>query len=532
MVQRGEIYKEMSVECEFCNGTFKSRQSMLYHQKNTKFCRDYRDIRFNCTRCTYTTLSINDIDKHLTTCTCSNKEITDTIADTDDTIADNTATSIKIYETRLAIEKAKNEIWMTIIEKNLNIKLPDIISDENNKVQFYPIDGIDIDIIVHKYLYKPPTEVIEGLVEDVTPIDSDITKKKNYRSLKGSLTDIDIPNPTEPKTPTPTPPIIFIEDLQTSIEYFNDIFEKLKHTRNYTKLLEDFRDKRSRIFSSMILEDYISLIQDHITRLKDIFITKNYTEKKIQTIISKSLTSLEARLVSSNSHIETHLDVNELNIFLSVIKKKSDHSRIYTPYIEESMYTRFYNYGIVVFSLNKMIDNLLFNIHGYNNIIYLPLQKSSVTDPYSFYILEKVNGDKKFWRMDCRLEELLTSLVSNLLPYMVGMFRILYKRVFGDNDFRMDYSTRCQLTDGDCTQLLQNIILISKTNVFHKILKQKVCNMSTYKPTDNDKFNLQGDDALQRKRLQDKEEPDAVDVLKQIFDSISTEEMVDFYRTI
>jgi hypothetical protein len=111
------------------------------------------------------------------------------------------------------------------------------------------------------------------------------------------------------------------------------------------------------------------------------------------------------------------------------------------------------------------------------------------------------------------------------------MFRILYKRVFNDNDFRKDYVSRCQLTDGDCEQLLQNIILLSKTNTFHKLLKQKVCTMSTYKPSDNDKFNLYGDDALQRKRLQDKDEPDSIDVLKQLFDSISIEEMVDFYRS-
>ena len=54
--------------------------------------------------------------------------------------------------------------------------------------------------------------------------------------------------------------------------------------------------------------------------------------------------------------------------------------------------------------------------------------------------------------------------------------------------------------------------------------------MSTYKLTENDKINLHGDDALQRKRLQDREESDAVDILKQLFDDISTEEMVDFYR--
>ena len=47
---------------------------------------------------------------------------------------------------------------------------------------------------------------------------------------------------------------------------------------------------------------------------------------------------------------------------------------------------------------------------------------------------------------------------------------------------------------------------------------------------ENDKFNLYGDDSLQRKRFHDKEDVDLVDIIKQLFDDISSEQAVDFYR--
>jgi hypothetical protein len=42
---------------------------------------------------------------------------------------------------------------------------------------------------------------------------------------------------------------------------------------------------------------------------------------------------------------------------------------------------------------------------------------------------------------------------------------------------------------------------------------------------------LYGDDALQRKRFQEKDDGDLVEIIKQIFDGISSEDAVDFYRS-
>ena len=114
---------------------------------------------------------------------------------------------------------------------------------------------------------------------------------------------------------------------------------------------------------------------------------------------------------------------------------------------------------------------------------------------------------------------------------MISMFRKLYRDVFGDNDFRKDYNSKCQLTECDCEQLLQNIITVGQPKDFYNIVRTIVKNKATYTPTENDKFNLYGDDSLQRKRFHDKEDIDLVDIIKQLFDDITSEEAVDFYRS-
>jgi hypothetical protein len=523
-VQKKRINKEMNLTCEFCKRKYISQNDLDSHTRTAKFCRDYRNIRFGCKKCNYITDSILNIDKHTKTCTCDKQEsiipppippaIPPAIPPPDP------YTRIRQLEIMIAIEKVKSDIWRSLLETNTSIKVPDVVEIEDNTVIFLPIKGVDIQIIVNNYIAIPtivPTDDVNNHIQ------VDTIKKQNYKTAKGII-DL-VPERV---------PIIDIcieqENIQSNTQYFDDLFDKLSQTRFSTKILEDIKNKRLEMFKSMYLEDYIELINQHVKRITDIFRAKKYIDKKINPIICKGLSSLEARLITSNAHIENHIDIDELSTLLVVLQKKTDCNTYYIPYLESTLCNKFYNYGIVVFPIGKLLDNFLFNKHDLHNIIYLPHAKSSEDDPYSYYVLDNIKDNKRQWRMDCRLEELVTSLTSNLLPYMIGMFRILYKLVFNDNEFRSDYMYKCQLTDGDCEQLLINIIIISKTHDFRKLIRYKIRQKSTHQTTPNDKFNLYCDDPLQRKRLNDKE-CDAVDVIKQLFDGISTEDMVDFYRS-
>ena len=112
------------------------------------------------------------------------------------------------------------------------------------------------------------------------------------------------------------------------------------------------------------------------------------------------------------------------------------------------------------------------------------------------------------------------------------MFRKIYYDVFDDNIFRIDYSNKTQITECDCEQLLQNIFLLSQPIKFCNKIRFLIMKNASYTPTENDKFNLYGDDTLQKKKFQHTIKTDnIVDVIKELFDSITTEDAVDFYRS-
>ena len=209
-------------------------------------------------------------------------------------------------------------------------------------------------------------------------------------------------------------------------------------------------------------------------------------------------------------------------ILLDHLRSHSGTEKNYSIFNCLSICKLFYNYGSVMFSFRQLINIFLFNKYGFNNVIYLPLSKNTVEDPYSFYILTSTDKGKRWWTMDCRLENLTTDMISQIKPYMIGVFKKIYRDVFGDNEFRHTYHETCQITEYDCEQLLLNIILLSKPKTFSKLLRDIVKDKGTISSTDIDKFNLIGDDNHQRKRFNEKDDIDLADEIKQLFDGISS----------
>jgi hypothetical protein len=387
----------------------------------------------------------------------------------------------------------------------------------------------------------PQTKLAEIVKDEVIDSLDDLSKsrKQSYRSIKTYLTGLIQEEPTEQdridKISLVDSKIQDIlegfEDLKEVEKSFQDTFIALKQSRIYTKILSDLGKKRMSIFGRMSLASYKNLLSEQIRMMESIFREKNYTEKKSSTIISNGLTALESRLLSYGSYTQTHIEIDEIQKLEISLELEKYSPKEYVQYDSVAFVNYFHNYGLVLFSLKKNLERYLFNRYDFWNVVYLQLPKNTKDDPYSFYILERVTKEKRYWKMDCRLEDLSSNLISSILPIMVGMFRKLYKDVFGDNDFRNDFSSKCQITECDCEQLLQNIILISKPKEFYNLVREMVVNKATYIPTENDKFNLYGDDSLQRKRFHDKEDVDLVDIIKQLFDDITSVQAVDFYRS-
>lgn len=487
---------------------------------------------------------------------------------------------------QLVLERFKNKIYRHLIESNTNIRIPDILTEEEDGIHIWTGNGI-LPVHVHelfngeedimfadttKVERKPPArkslknevdekvstpsspEVTKNdiplkkitnendykIKEDIDVVDdSNKLRKQSYRSIKTYVSNLVQEEQSESDR---IDKITFVdskiqnilegfEDVKEVEKSFHEIFNTLKQSRIYTKILSDLAKKRMSIFARMSLNSYQNLLLEQIRIIDEIFREKNYSEKKSISIISKGLTPLESRLISYGNYTQTHIEIDEIQKLEIALELEKYAPKEYVPYDGTIFFNCLHNYGLVLFPMKKNIERYLFNRYDFWNVIYLQLPKNNKDDPYSFYILERVTKEKRYWKMDCRLEELSSSLIVNILPIMVGMFRKLYRDVFGDNDFRNDFSQKCQITEYDCEQLLQNIILVSQPKEFYNVVRDMVVKKALYIPTENDKFNLYGDDSLQRKRFHDKEDIDFVDVIKQLFDDISSIQAVDFYRS-
>ena len=576
----------MGEQCEFCLTEFTNLKYLQRHQSVIKYCHNYKYVIFTCRKCNFSTRGIKNIDTHIKNCKSTTIPVEDPVYELQKRIKEleeevqaykTNLTTLKDslekddeLTTRLRLERFKNQIYRHIIEKNTSIRLGDVLVEEEEGVHVYNIQGGNIPVFIHEHIKGEEgldiTQQLPGLrlgamkeekkapekktsekkapeknvqiVTDIPVMEEEKSKRKQtYRSIKSciklvseisdkdlnmniDLVDAEIRNQMEE-----------FGNLEEVKESFKATFSTLKQSRIYTKILRDLREKRSRIFGRMSISAYQDLVYEHIRTIEDIFRDKNYTTKKSTFIISRGLSPLESRLTAYGNYTESHLEVDEIQRLGTVLDLGSDHEKEHVPFEDAKIRDYFSNYSVVLFSIRQNIRRYLFNRYGFHNVVYLPLPKNTEDDPYSFYVLERVNKDKRYWKMDCRLENLSTSLITDVLPYMVSMFRRLYRDVYGDNEFRSDYASKCQITECDCEQLLQNIIMMGQPKEFCIVLREIVKNKSTYKPTENDKFNLYGDDSLQRKRFQEKEEVDLVEIIKQLFDGISSEEAVDFYRS-
>jgi hypothetical protein len=483
--------------CSICNKSFDSKVKLRLHKKISKH---YEDVLFTCLKCQYRSTVLNNLEKH----SCIDYE--------------HPIENYEELQHKLQIEIAKNKIYAEIISKNTNILLDELTLEkkevlnlcEDSKVLINSKPIPDLNIEEKRGSSYRPVKHMKIVCERTEKEQQYFINKAKENKLK-MLEQFSVPKDAYP---------VFEQDIET-----------LKTSRMYTKVMEHIRNIRWSIIGNMLLSKYIELVYKHIELFKGIFLEKNYSEKKTRSIISSGLTAMEQRIISYEGYTETHLDVDDMQKFEISLTLNTIFPENYAPFKYVEFYEKFLNYGSVLFSLSDNIERYLINIYESYNVIYLPLPKSQTDDPFSFYILESVHRNRRKWKMDCRLEELSNGLISNLLPYLISKFRNIFHDVFHDNDYRKDYSQKCQITECDCEQITHTILMLSNPKQMRIKLREIVMKKCTYYPTENDKFNLYGDDSIQRQRLESgKDETDPVNVIRQLFDNITSEDAVDFYR--
>ena len=95
-------------------------------------------------------------------------------------------------------------------------------------------------------------------------------------------------------------------------------FENIKQTRTYSKSLALIRKTRLNLIECMPNDKYIKLVQSHVKNLENIFKNlKDFSSKKIIDTISKSMNTIDMRLISYGSYINTVLEMDDIYRFKS-----------------------------------------------------------------------------------------------------------------------------------------------------------------------------------------------------------------------
>lgn len=547
--------------CNDCHTLFSTETKLNSHKTGKRFCLDYKDVIFICSKCNYITKGIRNINNHKSTCLSTenfeNLYINDShsplvvINDHKEEEISNLQKEIKKLELQLKLEKTKNLIYTQIIHQKLNIKFDDFIEEKEDGFHIYEFEKSgELSIHIHEKLKKEGIgniikheDKVSEIITTTTEVPADTKpKKQQYRPIKIDNENIEIP-----KTPArknydlldKSPYIVYEDDdeddnididITKTHAIIQDCFEALKNSRSYNKTLESIKTHRNNLLSVMSTDTYIELIHTHNKVLEKIF--KDKDAKKSSSLILRSMSAIDARLIFYNGYDDCQIITDDIQRFKKSLHILANYMNDYVIFDSLKLYSNFYNYSCVLFNIKENITRFLVNKNSFYNVIYVPLPKSTDSDPYSFYTLEKITKKHREWNMDCRLETLSNNFVHNIRPYLIQTFRKIYFDVFHDNSYRSTHTNKTQIIECDCEQLIRNIMTLLDPILFSRVLRIIVKENAIYIPTDNDKFNLRHDDNLQKKKFEKYkiDETDCLKVVKTMFDDISTEDALDFYR--
>ena len=313
--------------------------------------------------------------------------------------------------------------------------------------------------------------------------------------------------------------------------------EQIKDSRKYNKILTELKKYKLYLFKFFTIREYQKFIINHISDIQKLFKNRGSDEKKIKKLLKfKVLDPFESRLLCWDGFENTTIEIDKINFIKNCFEIKYIGHTEYKTFQISNVLSTLNSYYINIFDITYLLKILLTNYYKLNNIIYLPLKKSDINDPYSFYQLEIISDKGRNWRMDCRLEELSSDLQSQLINVICNNFRKIYSNIYKDNVYREDFETISQFFEFEGNILLNNLIIISNTYKLTKIIQKIIIENCTYIPTEKDRFNLYSDDTLQKKnflKLKNLDyEQNTINNFKSLFDSVNDIQIIDLYKKI
>jgi hypothetical protein len=536
----------MELNCKICNKIFKTEVLLENHLNNT-VCKLYKKILFMCKKCNMTFSSIKEIEIHA-------KECKNTIEDlsvnkiqilNDNLTNENNKLRMKCSELKrknllyknnnnvqIQLEKLKNNVLSNIVSKYTDINPDKLFEYKENVIHVYnPTENDNLEIQIHNSSKDKITKYDKlKIKKSHKKINNNIQMYRTIRKVTTEPQDIDVIENKIKDVENNIDKIIY-ENFDVSHKEINDIitdiFKNMNTNRNYSKNISEIKQLRNKLLGKLNLEEYKVLIEEHIKKITELLIEKSYNEKKIKTIINTFLSPLDKRIVLYGDYINTNINKDDIEKFKLAIQINTHFSKKYVKFELKDIISNILNFSVSLYPIIECLSWFLFNRYEMYNLIYLEKKDCNKNiDCYTYYSLNKITGDTKYWNLESRLEEISTNILTTVKFYCIQLFRNIYFDVFNDNIYRKEYKLKSQITEYECQQLIENIITLSQPSKFNKDIRSLIKQKATYTPTINDKFNLTCNDTLQYKRmknLKDSEE-DIIKSLMSVFDNLNYED--------
>lgn len=531
----------------------------------TKAC---KTLVYTCNECFYCSINTDDFNKHI----CIKKNI-----DRHDYIRLKHQLNIleqqqQHYIDVIDAQVIKISVLESIIDKfgrNINQDRGTVAPDQQIKTVEEQPDSTTVLVPVTPALNKDPHESID-LPETASVCDAALVNQ-NKEVIKGDMTVVDCEDQQEHKK------VIFrsirgmeIRDESTEAE-INKIYERIelkemeengdlysllqseceekmtslmnaiRTQKQYAPELRELRQIRLKLIKFLELPQYVVFLNQHIEQMTEIFLSR-MDQKKVKGIIkTRVLLPLELRLIDLKGFETVPMDTNEISLLKQYLRYRWGFGKELKIFDKEQVINLYSCYNIALFNVVDYIKIILPNRYGFNNLIYLDIQKSIDEDPFSFYYLEQIGnegGVTRNWKMDCRLDDLVGDIATSVLEFSVTLYRKIYHAIYHDNVYRsQDNDTQILEYEGE--QIIQNIVILSDTYNFNMRIRQIIKEKCTYIPTKNDKFNLYSDDPINRRRFTGLKKWDGEELkketlrnIRQLFDTIEESQLADLYNRI
>ena len=310
---------------------------------------------------------------------------------------------------------------------------------------------------------------------------------------------------------------------------FVEIFETMRTSRTHKKILGEYIKLKMATLSQIDIHSYIEILMEHYTIIGEICVFKSYAKKRKEEIMSQAFCPLDMRLLLSHGKLpDIVMNVGQTFINPDDVDhlKQSLRTTIYYGSNKESLVENFLNYGTAVITLKQNIDLYLVK---QKHLVYL-VGDNDNNDPFRYYFLCKETKNKKYWEMDCRLDEFISVFIKNVSTYLIGIFRALYHDVFHDNLYRRDFVKSGIIFEHDCEQLLSNLCTLATYKEISKLLRHGIkSSLSHIEDVAHDVFVLKSDDKLLKAELEKRESEVDLDILTMLFDDLSRDDAGSLY---